>query len=136
MRIVWTLAFILAASHMASPGVAQIVDGNRAYKECEAENKSSIDYFIAGVIDAATNDKAALLAKSLQYSVNTSPVPAELTRGILKEMRAFCLSQPVDAVRVRDVICSYLKSNSASRNMSAAKLAVEALQSAYPCASR
>ncbi len=132
MRIVLTLALVL----VTGPSLAQIVDGNRAYKECEAEDKTSITYFIAGVIDTATNDKAAVLSKSLQYSVNTSPVPPELTKGILKEMRSFCLNQPLDPEHIRDVVCNYIKSNSASRNMSAARLTVEALQSAYPCASK
>ncbi|HEY0236043.1 MAG TPA: Rap1a/Tai family immunity protein [Afipia sp.] len=132
----FVFVFLLAFALIASPGLAQIVDGNRAYKECEADDKTSINYFISGVIDTATNDKAALLSKTLQYSVNTSPVPSDLTKGILKEMRSFCLNQSVDPVRVRDVVCGYLKSNPALRNMSAAKLTMDALQSAYPCAAR
>lgn len=127
---------MLAFVFVATPGLAQIVDGNRAYKECEAEDKTSINYFIAAVIDTAINDKVAVLSKSLQYSVNTTPVPPDLTKGILKEMRSFCLPQSVEPERVRDVVCGYLKSNTASRNMSAARLTVEALQSAYPCSSK
>ncbi|MBX9709637.1 MAG: hypothetical protein K2X60_01255 [Xanthobacteraceae bacterium] len=134
MRNVLTLVLI-AWTSLIQPSLAQIVDGNRAYKECEADDKTAINYFIAGVIDTATNDKAALLTKSLQYSVNTSPVPPDLTKNILKEMRSFCLSQPLDAEQIRDAVCGYLKSNSKSRNMSAARLTVEALQSAYPCKS-
>jgi hypothetical protein len=139
LRNVLTLAFIVLAipGLLPSPSLAQgfapIVDGNRAYKECEADDKTSINFFIAGVIDTAMNDKAALLTKSLQYSVNTTPVPPELTKGILKEMHSFCLSQSVDPEQVRGAVCDYFKSNTKSRNMSAAKLTVEALQSAYPC---
>lgn len=136
MRIGLTLAFVLATSLMTTPGVAQIVDGNRAYKACEAEDKSSIVYFIAGVIDTATHDKAAVLSKSLKYSVDTSPVPPQLTKNILQEMRSFCLNASVEPERIRDVVCGYLKSNPEMRNMSAAKLTLEALQSAYPCATR
>ena len=127
------LMLVLIASASVQPALAQIVDGNRALKACDAEDKTAIGYFIAGVIDTAANDKAALLAKSLQYSVNTSPVPPDLTKGILKEMRSFCLSQPLDAEKIRDAVCSYLKSKTSSLNISAARLTVEALQAAYPC---
>lgn len=127
---------MLAFSLAASPGLAQIVDGNRAYKACEAEDKSSIVYFIAGVIDTATHDKAAVLSKSLKYSVDTSPVPPQLTKNILQEMRSFCLNASVEPERIRDVVCGYLKSNPAKRNISAAALTLEALQASYPCASK
>lgn len=53
----------------------------------EADDKSSIDFFVAGVVDTAGNDKQALIAKSPQYSMATTPIPADLTKGILKEMR-------------------------------------------------
>lgn len=126
------LAFIA----WASPCFAQIVDGNRALKECEAADKTSIDYFVAGVADTSTNDKQALVAKSLQYSMATTPIPAELTKGILKEMRSFCLKEPVDLQQLRNTVCGHLKSNPKALNLSAAKLAAEALQIAYPCNSR
>ena len=129
MRKFLTLVFIA----WASPSLAQIVDGNRAHKECEAVDKTAIDFFVAGVADTATSDKQALVAKSLQYSMGTTPVPAELTRGILKEMHAFCLKDPADVQQLRNVICGYLKSNPKSLNASAAKLATQALQSTYPC---
>jgi len=116
-----------------SPSLAQIVDGNRALKECEAADKTAIDFFVAGVTDTATSDKQALVAKSLQFSMGTTPVPAELTRGILKEMHSFCLKEPVDVQQLRTVVCSYLKSNPKSLNSSAAKLATEALHASYPC---
>lgn len=132
MRIMTTLAFALAAT----PAFAQIVDGNRALKACEAEDKSSIIYFIAGVMETAMHDKAAVLSKSLKYSVDTSPVPPQLTKNILQEMHSFCLSSSVAPEQIRDVVCGYIKSNSATRNMSAAKLTLQALQSAYPCTSK
>ncbi len=132
LRIALTLAFVF----IATPGVAQVVDGNRAIKACEAEDKSSIVYFIAGVIDTATHDKAAVLSKSLKYSVDTSPVPSQLTKNILQEMRSFCLNASVEPERIRDTVCVYIKSNPAMRNMSAAKLTLEALQAAYPCAAK
>lgn len=131
-----TLALSLVASHLATASLAQIVDGNRAYKACEAEDKTSIVYFIAGVIDTATHDKASVLSKSLKYSVDTSPVPPQLTKNILQEMHSFCLNSSAEPERIRDEVCGYLKSNSARRNMSAAALTLEALQAAYPCASR
>ncbi|RTL54576.1 MAG: hypothetical protein EKK40_01905 [Bradyrhizobiaceae bacterium] len=127
-----TLAFLLAAT----PAFAQIVDGNRALKACEAEDKSQITYFIAGVIDTAMHDKAAVLSKSLKYSVDTTPVPPQLTKNILQEMRSVCLNSSVEPERIRDVVCGYIKSNPAMRNTSAAKLTLEALQSVYPCAPR
>lgn len=129
MRKFLTLALMV----WASAGSAHIIDGNQALKECEAADKTSIDYFVAGVADTSTNDKQALVAKSLQFSMATTPVPAELTKGILKEMRSFCLKDPIDLQQLRETVCSYLKSNSKLLNMSAAKLAAEALQSAYPC---
>ena len=129
MRKFLTLALIV----WASAGSTHMIDGNLALKECEAADKTSIDYFVAGVVDASTNDKQALIAKSLQYSMGTTPVPAELTRGILKEMHAFCLKDPADVQQLRNVICGYLKSNPKSLNASAAKLATQALQSTYPC---
>ena len=132
LHIVFALAFVLTAT----PCLAQLVDGNRALKACEAEDKSSIVYFIAGVIDTATHDKAAVLSKSLKYSVDTSPVPPQLTKNILQEMRSFCLNSSVEPERIRDTVCGYIRSNSGSRNMSAAKLTLEALQAAYPCASK
>lgn len=128
------LTLVIAA--WASPCFAQIVDGNRAFKECEAADKVSIDYFVAGVVDTALNDKRAVIDKSLQFSMATTPVPAELTRGVLKEMRSFCLKEPIDPQQLRDTVCGYLKSNPKSRNLSAAKLATEALHAAYPCSSR
>ncbi len=130
------LASMLACVLAATPGFAQLVDGDRALKACEAEDKSSIVYFIAGVIDTATHDKAAVLSKSLKYSVDTSPVPPQLTKNILQEMHSFCLNSSVELERIRDVVCGYIKSNSATRNMSAAKLTLAALQEAYPCASK
>lgn len=136
MRHLLFLVLIASAGlGFTQPSLAQIVDGNRVAKECEAEDKTAIGYFIAGVIDTAANDKAAVLAKSLQYSVNTSPVPPDLTKGILKEMRSFCLVPPLDAEHIREVVCTYVKSNPKSLNLSAARLAVEALQAAYPCKS-
>jgi hypothetical protein len=123
---------LLALVAWASPCSAQFVDGNRALRECEADDKSSIDFFIAGVADTSTNDKQALVAKSLQFSMGTTPVPADLTRGILREMHTFCLKQPADWTQIRDTVCSYLKSSS-KLSQSAAKLATEALQAAYPC---
>ena len=129
MRKFLTLALIA----WAGPSLAQIVDGNRALKECEAADKTAIDFFVAGVTDTATSDKQALVAKSLQYSMGTTPVPADLTRGILKEMHAFCLKEPADMQQLRNVVCGYLKSNPKSLNSSAARLATQALQSAYPC---
>ena len=132
LRKFLTLALIM----WASPSFAQIIDGNRAFKECEAEDKTFIDYLVAGVVDTSTNDKQALVTKSLQYSMATTPIPAELTKGILKEMRSFCLKEPVDLQQLRETVCGYLKSNSKLRNASAAKLAAEALQIAYPCNAR
>lgn len=132
LRIFLAIALIL----WTSPGLAQIVDGNRAFKECESDDKSSIDFFIAGVVDTAGNDKQALIAKSLQYSMSTTPIPAELTKGILKEMRSFCLKQPVDLEQLRETVCGYIKSNVKTRNLSAAKLAADALHIAYPCNTR
>ena len=129
MRKFLTLVFIV----WASPSLAQIVDGNRALKECEAADKTAIDFFVAGVADTATSDKQALVAKSLQYSMGTTPVPAELTRGILKEMHSSCLKEPIDLPQLRSVVCGYLKSNPKSLNSLAAKLATEALHAAYPC---
>ena len=129
MRIFVALALIV----WASVAHAQFVDGNRALKECEAADKTSIDFFIAGVADTSANDKQALVAKSLQYSMATTPIPAELTRGILKEMRTFCLRDAADWQQLRNSVCNYLKSNPKMLNMSAAKLAAEALQTAYPC---
>lgn len=129
MRKFLTLALIA----WASPSLAQIVDGNRALKECEAADKTAIDFFVAGVADTATSDKQALVAKSLQFSMGTTPIPAELTRGILKEMHSFCLKEPVDVQQLRTVVCGYLKSNPKSLNSSAAKLATEALHASYPC---
>ena len=131
MRKFLTLALIA----WASPSLAQIVDGNRALKECEATDTTAIDFFVAGVADTSTSDKQALVAKSLQFSMGTTPVPADLTRGILKEMHSSCLKEPIDLQQLRSVVCGYLKSNPKSLNSSAAKLATQALQSAYPCKS-
>ncbi len=131
MRNFLTLAFIA----WASPSIAQILDGNRAFIQCEAVDKTSIEYFIAGVADAAANDKAALLTKSLQFSMSTTPVPSELTKNILKEMRSFCLIEPVDLQQLRETVCSYLRKNPGLRSASAAKLTAEALRSAFPCKS-
>lgn len=124
---------VLATLVCGSPCAAQMWDGNRALKECEADDNTPMDYFVAGVVDTSTNDKQALISKSLQYSMATTPIPAELTRGLLKEMRAFCLKEPIDPQKLRETICAYIKSNTKSRNASAAKLAAEALQAAYPC---
>ncbi|MCX7306681.1 MAG: Rap1a/Tai family immunity protein [Afipia sp.] len=129
MRILLALALITSTS----PGLAQIVDGGRALKECEAEDKTAIYFFVAGVADTSTNDKQALVAKSLQYSMATTPIPAELTKGILKEMHTFCLKTPVDPEQLRVTVCGYLKANPTKLNLSAAGLATQALQSAYPC---
>ncbi len=76
-----------------------------------------------------------MLAKSLQYSVNTSPVPPDLTKGILKEI-ALVLPEPASG-RGKDpgrgLQLSQIKGR--SLNVSAARLTVEALQAAYPCKS-
>ncbi|MEW6767772.1 MAG: Rap1a/Tai family immunity protein [Pseudomonadota bacterium] len=129
MRNVLTLMLIA----WVTPCAAQFVDGNRALKECEAADKTSIDFFIAGVADTSTHDKQALVAKSLQYSMATTPVPAELTKGILKEMHAFCIKDTADWQQIRTTVCNYLKSNPKLLNLSAAKSAAEALAAAYPC---
>ncbi|MBI3702088.1 MAG: hypothetical protein HY242_16800 [Afipia sp.] len=131
MRIAIIPALLVWAA--ASASAAQLIDGNRALKECAADDKSSIDFFIAGVVDTSTNDKQALVSKSLQYSMATTPIPADLTRGILKEMRSFCLKEPVDWEQIRNTVCNYLKSNTKVLNASAAKSAAEALHAAYPC---
>lgn len=116
-----------------TPCFAHVIDGNRALKECEADDKTAIELFVAGVADTSTNDKQALITKSLQFSMATTPVPAELTKSILKDMRSFCLKEPADLARLRETVCGYLKSNPKLLDMSAAKLAAEALQSAFPC---
>lgn len=128
-------SIVTVAASVTAASAGSFYTGNKIYESCTPNKMTFILGYSAGVVDKSESDFAAILG--LYFDSIVPPGDAvKMEKSFLKHGQAvgqFCIPAGVLLSQVGDVFCDYLKSNPASRHLSANVILVAALKQAWPC---
>ena len=114
----------LALAVHAAPARAEFVDGNQLYRWCTTAESDGIRHFQSQASCISFITGAADTIRSADRWAEWKGRP---------KLAIACLPANVEVGQIEDVVVAYLRNNPADRHHPAAAVAIEAMNSAYPC---